>query len=109
MTAILLASGIGVPMLNAPLISILSTHPPAELRAQVMTALVTANLLAGPLAYAVAGPLFTHWGTGRVLAVTAAGMTVCALPLVSLAARSAQSAPQTRSDGEAMSVSVTEA
>jgi len=80
---IMVVSGIFVPLLNAPGFALLTTRPPAELRPQVMTFFVSANLLAGPLAYALAGPLFGHFGLERVLFVVAAGATGCAALLLS--------------------------
>ena len=65
-------------MLNAPAFALLTTRPPAELRAQVMTFFVTANLLAGPVAYVAAGPLFAHFGLAPVLIGVAIGVTLCA-------------------------------
>jgi predicted MFS family arabinose efflux permease len=79
---ILVISGIFVPMLNAPGFALLTTRPPAELRGQVITFFVTANLLAGPAAYVAAGPLFTHFGLMRVLAAVAIGVTLCAAVLL---------------------------
>jgi MFS family permease len=76
--AIMLISGLFIPMLNAPAFALLTTRPPAELRAQVMTFFVTANLLAGPVAYVAAGPLFAHFGLAPVLIGVAIGVTLCA-------------------------------
>lgn len=45
------------------------------------------NLLAGPVAYAVSGVLFSRLGTGPVLAGTAGGLLLCAVILVLLAVR----------------------
>jgi predicted MFS family arabinose efflux permease len=81
---ILALSGIFSPMLNAPGITILTTRPPEELRAQVATFFVTAATLASPMAYAVAGLLFAHFGVSKVQFVVAICLTACAGILLSL-------------------------
>ena len=96
---IMVVSGVFVPLLNAPGIALLTTRPPAELRPQVMTFFVSTNLLAGPLAYAVAGPLFAHFGLGPILIAVAAGATACTALLLSFL-RAPQAAPAPRAAQE---------
>lgn len=84
--AIMLVSGMFIPALNAPLISLISTRAPRALLAQVMAVVVTANLVAGPVAYVGAGWLFSVVGTGPVLLAVAAGLTACAAGLMTLVA-----------------------
>jgi MFS family permease len=88
------AAGVFTPLLNAPLLTLLMTRTAPEVRAQAITFVLTANLLAGPAAYALSGVLFSKWGIEPVLAVVAAGLLVCALILVRLAvsARAEQAA-----------------
>ncbi|HXP20055.1 MAG TPA: MFS transporter [Streptosporangiaceae bacterium] len=76
---VLLVSGVFTPMLNAPLITLILLRTPEELRAQVIAFVMTANLLAGPLGYALAGPALQAWGLRTVLLVVAAGISVAAL------------------------------
>lgn len=78
-------SGIFTPLLNAPLITLLMLRTEHSARPMAITFLMTANLLAGPLGYFVAGPLLAHWGLRPVLLVVAAGLSVAALVLVGLA------------------------
>ncbi len=75
---ILLVSGIFTPMLNAPLITLILLRTPEELRAQVITFVMTANLLAGPVGYALAGPALQAWGLTTLFIVVAAGITAAA-------------------------------
>jgi MFS family permease len=82
--AIMIVSGVFVPVLNAPLLGVLSVRPPAELRAQVLSFAVTMSLLASPLAYVVAGTLFSHFGLSKVFIGVAAAATLCALLLLTL-------------------------
>ena len=78
---LLLISGVFTPMVNAPLITIILLRAPSELRAQVITFVVTASALAGPLGYVLAGPALELWGLGPLLVVVAAGLTVAAVLL----------------------------
>jgi MFS family permease len=80
---IMAVSGLFVPMLNAPGFAILTSRPPVELRAQVMTFFVSANTIAGPVAYVVAGVLFAKLGARPVLIAVGIGVTLCAGVLVS--------------------------
>lgn len=75
-------AGIFVPLLNAPLMTLLMTRSAPEDRAQAVTFVVTANLIAGPVAYAVSGFCFEQWGLQNVLIIVAGGMLVGALVLV---------------------------
>jgi predicted MFS family arabinose efflux permease len=82
---ILAAAGLFTPLLNTPLLTLLMTRTSPETRAQAVTFVLTANLLAGPLAFALSGVLFNAWGIERVLIVVAVGLFVCALLLGRLA------------------------
>jgi hypothetical protein len=85
--AALALAGVFTPLLNAPLLTLLMTRTEPEARAQAVTFVLTANLLAGPIAYGLSGLLFSTWGTQSVLAGVAAGLLMCALILLRLAAR----------------------
>jgi MFS family permease len=80
----LLVCGVFTSMLNSPLIALLTTRPPAALRAQVVTFTVTTNFLAAPLAYVIAGSLFSRFGLSHVQLAVAIAITACALLLISL-------------------------
>jgi predicted MFS family arabinose efflux permease len=84
LAVILIVSGVFVPVLNAPLLGVLSVRPPEALRPQVLSFVVTMSLLASPVAYVVAGTLFSHFGLARVYIGVAAGATLCALLLLTL-------------------------
>jgi MFS family permease len=81
---ILLVSGVFTPMLNAPLITLILLRTPEEVRAQTITFVMTANLLAGPLGYAIAGPALERWGISPVLLIVAAGISAAAVLLTTL-------------------------
>ena len=81
---LLLISGFFIPLLNAPAITLLTTRPPIELQAHVVAFFVTANLLAGPLAYVVAGAVVNRYGTGVLFSAVAVAATACAAITASL-------------------------
>lgn len=64
-------SGVFQPMINAPLITLITVTTPEALRAKVTTAIITLALLAGPLGYVLSGPLLEAWGPRRVFLLVA--------------------------------------
>lgn len=82
---VLVLSGVFTPMLNAPLITLVTLRSPRPMRAHAMTFVMTANLLAGPLAFGLAGPALDRLGTWPVLLVAAAGVSTAALVLLTIA------------------------
>jgi len=83
--AALLACGVFVPLVNAPIMGLLSTRPPEALRAKVMTAVMTASALGGPAGRIVVGPLFEGWGIAQTYAVIAAALSVGAAAYAAVA------------------------
>lgn len=77
--AALFASAVFGPLVNAPLLGLMTTRTPAALRPKVMTSVMTMSMLAGPLGIAAAGPLLEALGTRAVFGIIAAGMTLFAL------------------------------
>jgi hypothetical protein len=80
--AAIFACSFFVPSLNAPVLGLFSLRVPRALRGKTMTALVTANSLARPVSYAVAGPLLAHAGLGPTFLVVAVGMSLAAAVFV---------------------------
>jgi len=80
--ATLFACGVFVPLVNAPIMGLLTTRPPSALRAKVMTAVLTASALGGPAGRLVVGPMFADWGISAGYAVLAAAISVAALLFV---------------------------
>ncbi|MCP9486218.1 MAG: MFS transporter [Gaiellaceae bacterium MAG52_C11] len=74
--AVLFVSSIFGPLVNAPLIGVITTRTPEALRAKVMTAVLTFALLAGPLGLLVVGPLVQGIGVYKVFLVIATGQTL---------------------------------
>lgn len=79
---VLLACGVFVPLVNAPIMGLLSTRPPEALRAKVMTAVMTASALGGPAGRLVIGPMFANWGINTAYAVLAGAISLGALLFV---------------------------
>jgi MFS family permease len=77
--AALFAGAIGQPIVNAPLLGILTTRPPEELRAKVMTAVLTFATLAGPIGLVLIGPLLGRFGAHSVFVGLACGALASAL------------------------------
>ena len=76
--AVLFVSSIFGPLVNAPLIGVITMRTPEALRAKVMTAVLTFALLAGPLGLLVVGPLLQGIGVYKVFLLIAAGQTLAA-------------------------------
>jgi predicted MFS family arabinose efflux permease len=76
-----------IPFVNGPIIGVITTRTPAELRPKVMTALISVSTLAVPLGFLAAGQLLGEWEPTRVFAAAAAGMTATALVFAGIALR----------------------
>jgi MFS family permease len=91
--AVLFTGAIFNPLVNAPLIGVLTTRTPEPLRPKVMTAVITTALLAGPLGLLVVGPLLGSWGPRPVLLFIAVGQFLATLPFAIVALRRRAEAP----------------
>jgi MFS family permease len=74
--------GVFVPLINAPVMGLVSIRPPVALRAKVMTAVMTASGLGGPAGRLVIGPLYRAAGNTGVWIEIAGGMTLGAVLFV---------------------------
>jgi MFS family permease len=74
--------GVFVPLINAPVMGLVSIRPPVALRAKVMTALMTASGLGGPAGRIVIGPLYRASGNAGVWIEIAGGMSLGAVLFV---------------------------
>jgi MFS family permease len=75
---VLFVSAVPQPLVNAPIITLITARAPEALRPKVMTALMTIAMLAGPLGILGAGPLLQEVGPRTVFLVIAAGLTAFA-------------------------------
>ncbi len=90
---VLLVSGLFTPMLNAPLITLIMLRTPADMRAKVVTFVMTANLLAGPIAFSLTGPALDQFGLAPVFLVVAIGVSSAAVVLMTMAGIRDEPAP----------------
>lgn len=86
--AVLFVSSIFGPLVNAPLISVITMRTPEALRPKVLTGLLTTALLAGPIGLLFVGPLLTAWGPRAVLFAVGVGRFLVTLPFAFVALRS---------------------
>jgi len=80
--AALAVSGFFQPLINAPYLGMLTTRVPRALQPKVMQAVITANRVAAPLGYAVAGPLIVGLGLHSVYAIVAALAALAAVNFI---------------------------
>jgi len=92
--AVLAVTAIAGPLINAPLIGMITTQTPEALRPKVMTAVMTFAMLAGPIGMLIAGFLLESWGPRHVFLLVAGGQMLAAIPFVSVALRRRDDAPE---------------
>jgi MFS family permease len=85
--AALFTAALFTPLVNGPIIALLTTRTPQHLRAKVMTAVVSVNTVAAPVGFLVAGQLLERWSVAAVFAAVAAGMTIFALVFAAIVLR----------------------
>ena len=91
--AALFACAVFVPLVNAPVMGMITTRPPEALRAKVMTAIMTSSALGGPGGRVIVGPLFESWGIAATYAVIAAALSVGAVAYAAVALGSREEEP----------------
>lgn len=80
--AAIVVTGLCLPLVNAPTMGLITTRPPAALRAKVLTAVLTASGLGSPLGRLAVGPVYRAAGNGGVWVMIAGGMSIGALLFV---------------------------
>ena len=86
--AAIVVCGLCVPLINAPMMGLLTTRPPEALRAKVMTAVLTASGIGAPVGRVLVGPVYHAFGNAGVWIAIAGGMTVGAALFIGVALRS---------------------
>ena len=81
------------PLVNGPVLGVLTRRTPEELRPKALTALIAVNTLAAPLGFLVAGQVLERWGVVPVFAAVAAGMSLAALAFGTVVLRTGDGAP----------------
>jgi predicted MFS family arabinose efflux permease len=75
------------PLVNAPVIAILTVRTPAELRPKVMTAVMTVATMAGPFGFIAAGYLLRHVSLGSFFIGLPALLTLAGLAFAGVSLR----------------------
>lgn len=96
--AALFAATLFTPLVNGPIIAILTARTPESLRAKVMTAVVSLNTLAAPLGFLVAGQVLERWSVVPLFASVVLGMTCMAIVFAAITWRHAGSEPATQAE-----------
>ena len=92
-TVIIAAFAFFTPLVNAPVIGILTVRTPAELRPKVMPAVMTVATMAGPLGFIVAGYLLRHVSLGSFFIGLPALLTLGSLTFAAVLLRHRDDAP----------------
>jgi MFS family permease len=69
------------PLVNAPVIGVLTVRTPVDLRPKVMTAVMTVATLAGPFGFITAGYALRHVALGSFFIALPALLTLCGLAM----------------------------
>ena len=85
--AALFTATLFTPLVNGPVIGVITARTPVDLRPKMMTALISLSTLSAPAGFLVAGQLLEPWGVERVFAAIAIGMTASALAFAAIALR----------------------
>jgi hypothetical protein len=67
------------PLINGPTLAVLTARTPPDLRAKVMTAVITVNTLAAPVGYLIAGQVLERWGIVPLFTAVVIGVTFSAI------------------------------
>ena len=75
------------PFVNGPTLGVMTSRTPVALRAKVMAAAVSANTLAAPLGFLVAGQVLERWGVVPLFTAVVVGISWMALVFAAIAWR----------------------
>ena len=83
------------PLVNGPTLAVLTARTPANLRAKVMTAVISVNTLAAPLGFLIAGQVLENWGVVPLFTAVVIGITWTALVFAAITWRHSDGEPVT--------------
>ena len=83
----LFAATFCTPLINGPIIAVLTSRTPEGLRAMVMTAVISINTVAAPLGFLVAGQVLEHSGVVPLFAAVVGGITWMAIVYAAIVLR----------------------
>ena len=75
------------PLVNGPIMGVLTARTPEALRPKVMTAIISLHTVAAPLGFIAAGQILERWGVDPVFFGVAAGVTLLSLVFATIALR----------------------
>lgn len=81
------------PLVNGPLIAVLTSRTPDALRAKVMTAVISVNTLAAPVGFLLAGQVLERWGVVPLFAAVVLGITWMAIVFAAITWRYSDGEP----------------
>jgi predicted MFS family arabinose efflux permease len=81
------------PLVNGPIIAVITARTPAELRPKVMTAIIAVNTIASPLGFLVAGQVLENWGVVPLFTAVVAGITWMAIVFAAIVWRQGDPMP----------------
>ena len=91
----LFAATFFTPLVNGPTLAVLTARTPANLRAKVMTAVISVNTLAAPLGFIVAGQVLENWGVVPLFTAVVLGITGTAIVFAAITWRHSDGEPVT--------------
>jgi predicted MFS family arabinose efflux permease len=91
--AALFAATFFTPLVNGPIIAVLTARTPEGLRAKVMTAVISVNTIAAPLGFLVAGQVLEQWGVVPLFSAVVVGITCMAVVFAAITWRHADGEP----------------
>jgi hypothetical protein len=74
-------------MVNAPVMGLITSRPPAALRAKVLTAVMTASGIGSPIGRILVGPVYRAWGNGGVWVLIAGGLSLGSVAFIGAVTR----------------------
>jgi predicted MFS family arabinose efflux permease len=75
------------PLVNGPIMGVLTARTPEALRPKVMTAIISLHTVAAPLGFLAAGQILERWGVDPVFFGVAAGVSFLSLLFATIALR----------------------
>jgi MFS family permease len=90
---VLACFGFFTPLVNAPIIGVLTVRTPSALRPKVMTSVMTVATLAGPLGFIAAGEALRYVSLSALFVAIAAGLTVGGLVFATVLLRNRDAPP----------------
>jgi len=81
------------PLVNGPIIAVLTSRTPEDLRAKVMTAVISLNTIAAPLGFLIAGRALEQWGVVPLFTAVVLGITGIAIVFATIVWRHSEGSP----------------